>query len=170
MPIKQRVHSSLIHLEKLIDCPFGLALENAEKLFPLLESAEEGVRLPLRALRIPVPGALHHRVRTHFRRQIDSTEFGRPHEEFAFDWVVKSSILPDFEGVIRFRIAYPKTRIILHGQYSPPFGWFGQIFDRAIGHHIATATADDLLKRFANVLEKHWSDRQGQTDEQPGES
>jgi hypothetical protein len=115
---------------------------------------EGGIELPLRIAKLPFPGTLRYRVLTHSLRQPDVTESGRRHEEIAFDWVAKSRFLPDFRGVLRFRIEYEKTRVILLGEYAPPFGWFGRLFDRVVGRHIAEAGMRGLVHRLARILEE----------------
>jgi hypothetical protein len=145
--------TSHVRLEMLIDCPFSLALEHAARIFPMLE-AEGGIRLPLRIAKLPIPGALCYRVLTHSFRQPDVTESGRSHEEIAFDWVAKSRLLPNFRGVMRFRIEYEKTRVILIGEYAPPFGWVGMLFDRIVGRSIAEAGMVELVHRLARILEE----------------
>jgi hypothetical protein len=145
--------ASHVRLETLIDCPFSLALEHAPRIFPVLED-EGGIRLPLRFTKLPIPGALRCSVLTHSFRQPDITESGRRHEEIAFDWVAKAKFLPNFRGVLRFRIEYEKTRVILIGEYAPPFGWVGRLFDRVVGRYIAEEGMVELVQRLAQALEE----------------
>lgn len=42
----------------------------------------------------------------------------------------------------------------LSGTYTPPLGIFGKGFDIAIGHRIATVTADNLLRHIAEAIER----------------
>lgn len=44
----------------------------------------------------------------------------------------------------------------LSGTYTPPLGVFGKGFDLAIGHRIAVATADDLLRHMKYEIERDY--------------
>jgi hypothetical protein len=155
------VSRSAVTVERVVECPFSLALEEAHVIFTLLASGERGVRLPFRQLHLPFEGALTRSVTTHFHRQRDTTEAGRPHEEVEFDWCADSRWLPDLHGVLRFRIAALKTRLILSADYVPPFGRFGSLFDRLGGRYLARATATDVLDRLARALERRWAQERG---------
>ena len=129
--------TSAVSVEKIVDCPFSLAVDQAHVIFPVLETSPEIVRVPYRAFGLPLPGTLKHPVAVRFRRQRDATEPGRSHDEIVFDWSAMSRWLPNFRGVLRFRVESPRTRIVLHGEYVPPFGTLGSLFDRVIGHGLA---------------------------------
>jgi hypothetical protein len=149
--------TSTVSVERVVDCPFSLSLDAAALIFPMLESPVAGVRVPFRELDLPVSGALRRRVKTSFHRQEDSSESGRLHDEVDFEWNAQSRWLPDFHGVFRFRIESLKTRVIMDGEYVPPFGRFGTIFDRLVGHRLARATATDVVDRLAHELEARWA-------------
>ncbi len=146
-----------VSVERIVDCPFSLVLGEADVIFAMVESPSGGVRVPYRDLGLPFAGAVKHGVAVKFRRQEDLAEWGRFHDEIAFDWKAQSRWLPDFQGVLRFRIETLKTRVILNGTYRPPFGWLGAAFDRVIGNHLALATCRDLLGRLALALEARWA-------------
>jgi len=148
---------SAVNVELLVDCPFSLAVDRAHVIFPVLETSPAIVRVPYRAFGLPLRGTLEQPVAVQFQRQRDITEPGRLHDEIVFEWSALSRWLPDFRGVLRFRIESPRTRIILHGEYVPPFGTLGSLFDRVIGHHLAQATANDLVDRLARALEAIWA-------------
>jgi hypothetical protein len=136
-------------------------LQSAPLIFPLLESPAAGVRIPFLELGLPFPGALMHHVVTHFHREDDVTESGRSHDEVDFDWHARSRWLPNFSGVLRFRIESLKTRIIMDGKYVPPLGRFGALFDSLVGHRLARATANDLVARLGRELEARWAAESG---------
>jgi hypothetical protein len=151
---------STVSVERLTDCPFSLAVDAAPTILPLFATPDGALRVPYRALGLPFPGALTHRVAMYFRTQRDASEPGRVHDEVLFDWSAQSRGLPDFHGVLRFRIASSQTRIILSGGYVPPFGALGAAFDRFIGRRLARATADDLVNRLGRALEARWVSEQ----------
>jgi hypothetical protein len=148
---------SEVSVERVVDCPFSFALQSAPLIFPILESPAAGVRIPFQELGLPFPGALMHHVVTRFHREEDVTESGRSHDEVDFDWNARSRWLPDFCGVLRFRIESLKTRVIMDGKYVPPLGRLGSIFDSLVGHRLARATATDLLDRLGGELEARWA-------------
>lgn len=45
-------------------------------------------------------------------------------------------------------------RLVLEGSYERPFGTLGFIFDVLIGQRLAAATAQDLLTRLSEALER----------------
>ncbi len=149
-----------VSVERIVDCPFSLAVGEADVIFPILESQCNGggIRIPYRTLGLRFSGAVTHRVAIAFRRRDDLTEWGRFHDEIAFDWNAHSRWLPNFQGVLRFRIATLKTRVILNGTYRPPFGPIGMLFDRLIGHRLVLGTCRDILNRLAEALEKRWAE------------
>ncbi len=153
---------SAVHVERLIDCPFSLAIDEAERIVAILESPTGGVRVPFQRLGLPFAGGLTHNVGVRFERRRDLDEPGRLHDEIGFDWDARARLLPNFRGVLRFRIESLQTRIILDGEYRPPLGRFGVFFDRLIGRRLAAATVRDLVDRLASDLEARWAaDRRG---------
>jgi hypothetical protein len=61
---------------------------------------------------------------------------------------------PRFDGALSLEAATPKASILtLAGKYEPPLGGAGKLFDAALGHRIAQATARELLKEIADRIE-----------------
>jgi hypothetical protein len=61
---------------------------------------------------------------------------------------------PRFDGALSLEAASPKaTTLTLEGRYEPPLGGAGKLFDAALGHRIAEATARELLKEIADRIE-----------------
>lgn len=158
---------SIVDVERIVDSPFSFALDQADVLFATLEAS--GATVPLRQLGLPIPGTLAHRVDVRFARRRDQLKWGRSHDEIAFGWTTGTFCLPDLEGVLRFRIETLCTRVLLHGEYAPPFGTFGRSFDRIVAHRLATATANELLDRLALILETQCRAFRARY-EQPGKS
>ncbi len=155
---------SSVSAERVVDCPFSLAVDEAHHIFPMLEtSSKGGVRIPLRALGLPFAGAVQQPVAVVFRRERDATEPGRLHDEIAFDWNARSRWLPNLSGVLRFRIEALRTRVILSGEYVPPFGPLGVAFDHVVGRRLAIVTVNDVLDRLASELETRWAAERGPT-------
>ena len=70
-------------------------------------------------------------------------------------WIPEGTgVFPRFEGILIVRSHDEKSSIELDGSYTPPFGVAGQVFDAAIGHRIADATARELLKDLKAAVER----------------
>jgi hypothetical protein len=140
-----------VQLERYVDCPFSVA---EGRIVDYLKLAAAGG--PEAVMRVPLLGAslsLSKLVDLSFEQGRDETEPGRSHLESAIVWKSGTRLLPHFSGSIRTRIAAPGTRLLIAGQYSPPLGLLGGIFDVLIGRHIARATLRDLGNRLARSLE-----------------
>jgi hypothetical protein len=149
-----------VSLEQIVDCPFSLAVSDADLVLPIFATPGGALRIPYRALGLPFPGALTRPVTVEFVLKRDPTEPGRVHDEIDFGWNAQTRWLPNFHGVLRFRMAAEKTRLLLDGSYGPPFGGLGALFDRLIGHRLALETMTDLLNRLAQALEERWRKEQ----------
>lgn len=141
---------SLVHADVTAACPFSIAEDYAQDY--LRSSAAGGmkaeIRLPVRLF------VLRRLVSMRFGLRSDRGESGRPHDEIRLAWEAHSPWLPDFHGVVRMRIAGTATRLVLSGNYVPPGGLLGRVFDVLIGRHIARAGCEDFLARLAMYLEQ----------------
>ena len=67
---------------------------------------------------------------------------------------VEGEPFPRFDGALSLEAASPKaSTLTLEGRYDPPLGAAGKLFDAALGHRIAEATARELLKEIADRIE-----------------
>jgi hypothetical protein len=141
--------------QRTADCPSAAALDYANNFFLQHEGDKAAeVRLPLRAFGLPFPDALTHPVRFRFTLHEDLTELGRAHEEIAFSWNAGTHWLPNFHGTLRVRIApHVRAELFVEGWYAPPFGLFGMLFDRVLGHKLAQKTVESLLDQIAERME-----------------
>ena len=130
-----------VHAECLTDCPFSIAQDYVEEY---LRDAERGADSA-----VVYAGPFRRRVVLRFATRNDVTEPGRPHDEIVLRWSAKTSLLPNFTGTFRMRIAMPGTLLVLDGRYVPPGGAFGAIFDQLIGSRVAHATGEALLAGIA---------------------
>ena len=145
-------------VEALAHCPFSLVVDEAHRMFDVLESPTPQVRLRFRDLGVPLLGSFGHRVVTRFHRAPDRTERGREHDEIVFGWDAQSWFLPNFRGTLRFRArTISETRLLLGGVYTPPLGPAGKLFDRIAGHRLARATLAGILEELARNLETMWT-------------
>jgi hypothetical protein len=145
---------SRVTAQRVARCPFSVAFEYAAGFFR--EAADRGaaVGVPLRALVPTLGGHLHAPVRIETMRRPDDAEPGRAHDAFEVSWTAGTHFFPDFRGTLRLRIAsVDETLLTLDGEYRPPLGALGRVFDALIGRRIARATMRDLLDRLAVAME-----------------
>lgn len=65
------------------------------------------------------------------------------------------AVFPPFEGTLAVRAGEDgkTSRIELDGEYLPPFGAAGQIFNEMIGRRLAASTARELLADVKRAIE-----------------
>jgi hypothetical protein len=147
----------------IVRCPYHLAqqyLADSVRAY-----AESGEQRPL-TLTAPGPGMeLTKGVMVSFGSAIDPMHFEQP---WHIHWKPQSGLYPEFDGELTVRAdeTYETARLELRGSYRPPGGIAGAAFDLVAGGHIASATAQALLKRIGDEMEaryKHDEDakRQG---------
>jgi hypothetical protein len=142
----------LVAADVLADCPFSIAQNYAEAFLRQAQAASGDF-----AIRVPIgfmPAAVRHRVTMTFALQSDVAERGRGHDEIGVRWKAGTSLLPDFSGTVRFRIAGGGTLVRVEGSYSVPFGVVGELFDDLAGARVAHASAMDFAEQLGTYLER----------------
>jgi hypothetical protein len=107
-------------------------------------------------LSLPLPGLdLHKDVRVTFSAGTDPMHFDRP---WRVHWTPDGGPYPDFDGELTVRSDedYTSSVLELQGEYLPPGGVAGAVFDAVAGSRIAAATARQLLKEIAAELEARY--------------
>lgn len=66
-----------------------------------------------------------------------------------------TTLLPEFEGVMRFQYdeEYGRTWLSIEGDYVPPLGAAGKVFDALAGQRIARTTLRALLDDCRTIVE-----------------
>jgi hypothetical protein len=136
--------------ELLVDCPYHFARTCLEEILrPLAASGQERVIL----LSVPVGDrSVAKEVNTEFSVAVDPRHFDEP---WAVHWEPKGGgPYPTFDGTLTVRAdeTYDKSWLELEGQYKPPLGVAGAVFDAVIGKRIAELTAKGLLERIGSSL------------------
>ena len=129
---KELVHAPLASADRLLQAFFAA--------HPAPEGA--GAHIVLRAGEATQP-AIVRLERVH--RPEDMTP------RYAIHWEAESGgPYPDFDGELNVEADedYNAFWFLLNGSYEPPGGVAGQLFDAAIGHRIARATARGLLSQM----------------------
>jgi hypothetical protein len=140
-----------------VERPTEQTRERLERFFVSLRGRDGIARL---RLRVPTDGAKHgygisfdREVRVEARQTNDAE---RPCDFIEIAWMPEGTlVLPRFDGKLSVCAnSNPDACYIeLDGSYTPPFGAAGQIFDAAIGHRIAQATAREFLKDLKAAAE-----------------
>jgi hypothetical protein len=144
---------SRLCVERVVHVPFSLAHDFAEEFFRDAERYVD-LRVPLRDLFWALRGKLRRPVRLTFALRPDDAEEGRLHDAMLIEWNAGTRLFPQFHGTLRLRIAsIDDTLLTLEGEYRPPFGAVGLLFDRLAGQGIAHSTMSDLLRRLAVRME-----------------
>ena len=140
-----------------IERPADQAQEALERFFAPLT----GKAGPLR-LRVPFDGATAN-YGIYFDRDVlveahRARDEGNLNDVVSIKWVPEgTAALPSFSGTLTVcgEEDPARSHIELDGSYAPPFGAAGQVFDAAIGHHIAQATARELLSDIKTAIERN---------------
>lgn len=128
-----------------IACPYARA---RGYLHDLLQDAALSHEPQLLHLSAPLPGThleLEKGVHVTYAHATDPMHFDEP-------WTVRwtpepGGMYPSFSGTLTIRAdeVYRAAILELEGQYAPPMGTAGAVFDLALGHRIASATMQRLL-------------------------
>lgn len=153
---------SRVLVQRSTRCPFSVAHEYAAAFFARAAAGDAEVGVPLKSLVPTLGGRLHEPVRIVAMQRPDDAEPGRAHDAFEVCWTAGTHFFPDFRGTLRLRIAsVDETLLALEGEYRPPFGALGAVFDALIGRRIARATMCDLLDRLAVEMETRQASLRG---------
>ena len=131
----------MTRLTRNVHCPFSVAV-------PLIARFNAGAPLrigPFAFIEFEVDHAL---AETH-----DSTDRARAHEALLVQWRSHGLFpVPRFRGLITARPNAPTTEIRIDGEYTPPLGSIGKIFDILVGRYIARRTLERLLDRIVAFI------------------
>jgi hypothetical protein len=137
---------------RLIACPYSQA---RRYLASAITSQGTRGKPSIMRLRVKIPGELNVEkdVAVTFAPATDPRHFDQP---WRVHWEPSPpGPYPVFDGTLTVRSAedYDSAILELSGRYEPPLGSLGKIFDAAIGHHLAQATARDLLAAIGDRME-----------------
>jgi hypothetical protein len=130
------------------------SMDRLEQFFASLQGKDGVARI---RLRVPTDGptrglSIDREVRVEARRTRGGASLG---DLMLITWMPEGTgVFPAFDGILIVRAGEGNASSLeLDGNYTPPFGAAGQIFDAAIGHRIAQATARELLKDLKRAIE-----------------
>lgn len=147
-----------LNRHKVLACPWVRAIAYFDRYLAGLPVSERApghalrLRVPLDSLGMPGGLAIDRDVVTSFAPLTDPR--GLEHG-VSIGWTpVGNAALPKFRGSLRITAESAKSSlVVLEGDYEPPLGAMGKVFDAAVGRKIAEATADELLKTIAERIE-----------------
>ncbi|MDP9018190.1 MAG: hypothetical protein M3N19_07705 [Candidatus Eremiobacteraeota bacterium] len=153
-----------LHQHLFLKCPYSRA---KGYLRDALAGAAETHEKQALTLRVPLGqgvggGALHKDVVATYTPGADPMHFDQP---WKIHWTpADGGPYPDFDGELTIRADedYPTSILELTGQYKPPMGVAGALFDAVAGSRLAEATAQELLKRIGRSMEMQYSSEEEQ--------
>lgn len=84
----------------------------------------------------------------------DVSDRSRRHEAFSFTWRTRGWLpLPIVHGLITVRPNGQLTRLTLDGQYAPPPGFVGRLFDAVLGRWLAQLAVRRMVDEMASFVE-----------------
>ena len=140
--------------------PVGRPAEEAQEALERFFAPLNGKAGPLR-LRVPFNGATAN-YGVYFDRDVlveahRARDAGNLNDVVSIKWTPEGTrAFPCFSGTLMVCGDDDPSRsyIELDGFYAPPLGAAGQAFDATIGHHIAQATARELLADIKTAIER----------------
>jgi|SRR5579884_620983 len=132
-----------VRVKRFINCPFSAAVELAEKVV----NRRDGLYLT------PAP-PLGERVRFAAAAAPDSSDRARKHDALLIAWQPRTAgMFPEFHGVLTVRPKGRGVSLHLNGEYEPPYGTAGKVFDFLAGRTIAQSTMRHFLDDLARDIE-----------------
>jgi hypothetical protein len=146
----ERCATSKVCVKRYVRCPFSAAIELAEKVL-----GRRG------DLYITPSAPVGERVTFATATATDITDDVRKHDALLLTWSPqRAGMFPKFSGSLTVR---PKGRGVwlrLSGEYEPPYGPAGKVFDFVLGRSIASATMRNLLDELAQDVENEYREEQ----------
>ena len=147
-----------LNRSKSLACPWVRAIAYFDRYLTGLPESKRAqgrelrLRVPLASLGLPGQFAIDRDVVTSFAPLTDPQ--GLDHG-ISVGWTpVGNAALPTFRGSLRITAETAKSSlVVLDGDYEPPLGALGKVFDAVVGRRIAEATGDELLKTIAERIE-----------------
>lgn len=133
----------------IIHCPYVRARDYLEQMLEPLVAESRVQSLTLKAPVLCGRRELQTNVLVRYAKSADPMHFDQP---WRVSWTPEhGGPYPDFYGELTVRAdeTYISAILELEGEYTPPLGLPGRVFDDAIGRTIATASAQALLAKLA---------------------
>ncbi len=137
-----------------VACPMHYIMNHAQRFFTVhrrdVTPGTIALRVDLSALNLP--GAAQARHDVHVEHEL-RREPGKP-GEIAVSWDPADRTVPSFAGTLHCSEGGEgETILALDGEYEPPLGVAGAVFDLVVGRRIAAATLQALLEDIKRFVE-----------------
>ena len=86
----------------------------------------------------------------------DLTDECRRHDALTIYWKPEHRTYPAFSGTLTVRPHFRDVHVRIAGQYDPPLGGVGRMFDRMAGRHIARLTRRRLIRDLVRDAEARY--------------
>ncbi len=137
--------AKVIHASALVRCPFSVAVDMMERA---LRDRHDMLVSPMRGVR--------ERVHVGWAIVDDLTDECRRHDALTIFWKPEHRTFPAFSGTLTVRPHFRDVHVRITGQYDPPLGGTGRLFDRMAGRHIARLTLRRLIRDLARAAESRY--------------
>jgi PAS domain S-box-containing protein len=142
--VRLATNMTTLHATRDVRCPFSLTIELVESFHTANPDHRVG----------PFGWARAH-VWCEASRVRDISDRSRRHEAFSFTWHGRGWLpLPVAHGFITVRPHGQFTRLSLDGQYVPPFGIAGRVFDAVLARWVAQRAIQRLADEMASFVER----------------
>lgn len=156
LPATNELGTSTVEEFILVQCPYSSARRHLE-----IDMLSEVGRPGSLRLRVPLAGAhVSKNVVVMITPSDDPMHMDQP---WHVRWTPEGGgPYPDFDGELTVRADedWNTAQLELRGVYIPPGGALGRAFDRVVGRHIASATAQSLLRSVADTLEARYHEQE----------
>jgi hypothetical protein len=144
---------SEIHERRFLNCPYNRAREILAQA--VADAVDSGTGRTIR-LTLPITGGeISKDVVVTVQRGVDPSHFDQP---WVLHWEPNGGAFPSFDGTLTVQAeeTYRTSRLALDGSYTPPGGTAGAAFDAVVGTKVASATAQELLRKIGDALEQRY--------------
>ena len=140
--------------QRYLQCPYVRAKDYLAQ--SLREAAQHGHEQTL-TLRVTMREYdIERDVLVRYGKGADPMHFDEP---WKVHWTpAQGGPFPDFDGTLTVRAGenYETAILELEGEYEPPLGAAGRVFEAAVGHRIAANTGQALLETIGEQMEARY--------------
>jgi hypothetical protein len=137
----------------IVDAPYSVAMDAVLRRLKTVKNRLM-LNVPFSSLGIPSSFGIEREVEVDFVPFRGHKGERLLHDELKMRWTpIGGGPLPTFNGSLKMHPEGGKTELVLAGEYEPPMGKMGEVFDAVIGKRIAEATAQALLHQLKENIE-----------------
>ncbi len=136
-----------------VECPTHYVMQHALRFFTVRrrDVAPGTISLRVDLSNLSLPGSSQARHTVSVRHDLVA-EPGTP-GVLELSWDPEDRTVPSFKGTLRCEGGDGRSVLALEGEYKPPLGVAGAVFDLVVGRRIASATLGSLLADIKAFVE-----------------